>query len=595
MRRFVMTLLAVACTSPELESAAPADAPLGLWIWSADAPDPSAEIAVRAVEDGWTATIDGETVPVTREGDTITLPGPDGHLFVGEATEDGSAIQGYWHQPSTVIGYSDIVTPVVLPAVRDGRWAGTAEGQPRTFRMFLDVFEDEDGALGAVLRNPERNEIMASEFKVERNGDAGWTLVAGTGDQQRRQSLKRGGDAVVLDHAWFDAPLTMRRASASEAVGYFPRDPAEGAARYVPPADLDDGWTVAAAEDAGFDRHKLDALVATLSATDPRERRPRLVHSVLVAHEGKLVLEEYFYGHDRETAHDTRSLGKVFAPLLIGALRQQGSDIDAEVRPIRGVLATVGEELGDPRKADVTLGHLMTFTSGLDCDAYRDSPGNEDTMWAQEKEDDFWLYTARLPLLHEPGERYAYCSGSINLAGSSLREAGGKPIVQLIEGLIAEPLAFGPYHWNVAPNGAAYLGGGAYMRPRDVLKIGVLFAEGGVWNGEQVIEAAWVEESTTAKIAITPETTGMTPDEFSNSYFGGAAAYEWRVDEVRVGEHSYPSYEASGNGGQVLIVLPDLDLTVLFTGGNYRQGGVWGRWRDEIVGGHIIPAMSDLP
>lgn len=63
--------------------------------------------------------------------------------------------------------------------------------------------------------------------------------------------------------------------------------------------------------------------------------------------------------------------------------------------------------------------------------------------------------------------------------------------------------------------------------------------------------------------------------------------------DIKVGGRTYKEYEASGNGGQLLIVVPELDLAVVMTGGNYGQGNIWGHWRDQIVGGAIIPAIAN--
>jgi hypothetical protein len=61
---------------------------------------------------------------------------------------------------------------------------------------------------------------------------------------------------------------------------------------------------------------------------------------------------------------------------------------------------------------------------------------------------------------------------------------------------------------------------------------------------------------------------------------------------LRSGDRLIDAYAATGNGGQLLIVVPAFDLAVVFTGGNYRQGGIWSRWGNELVGGHIIPATG---
>ena len=260
------------------------------------------------------------------------------------------------------------------------------------------------------------------------------------------------------------------------------------------------------------------------------------------------------------------------------------------------VLTEAGEPLSDPRKALITLGQLMSFTSGLDCDVTSStSRGSEDNMWSQEDEPDFWRYTARLPLLYDPGTRYAYCSGSINLAAASITAASGEAIYETFDRLIAKPLGFGTYHWNLAPNGAGYLGGGVYMRSRDILKLGVVYLSGGVWQGERIMGADWIADSTAVRIPITPASTRLSEDDFKNNYFGGEQAYVWRRDVVNSGEVSYASYEATGNGGQILLVVPELELAVVFTGGNYRWGSIWGRWRNQLVGGYVIPAISPAP
>jgi CubicO group peptidase (beta-lactamase class C family) len=196
-------------------------------------------------------------------------------------------------------------------------------------------------------------------------------------------------------------------------------------------------------------------------------------------------------------------------------------------------------------------------------------------------------------MAHDPGTRYAYCSANINLVGGALTEATRTWLPELFRTQVAEPLQFGKWHWNLMPTGEGYLGGGAFLRPRDLLKIGQMYLNGGVWNGKRIVPEAWLKESTRRWAEITPETTGLTEDEFGNYYGKGEDGLAWHLGSFSSGSRTYRTYGAGGNGGQMVIVIPDLDLVVAFTGGNYGQGGVWGRWGQQVIGDKIIPAVRE--
>ena len=101
-----------------------------------------------------------------------------------------------------------------------------------------------------------------------------------------------------------------------------------------------------------------------------------------------------------------------------------------------------------------------------------------------------------------------------------------------------------------------YGGGGLYLLPRDALKLGQLYLSGGTWNGRRIVSQKWVEESV---------------HEYSEFSPGHGYGLTWHLFKITVGGKSYSEFEAEGNGGQVVSVIPELDLTVLFTTGNYDE------------------------
>jgi CubicO group peptidase (beta-lactamase class C family) len=277
---------------------------------------------------------------------------------------------------------------------------------------------------------------------------------------------------------------------------------------------------------------------------------------------------------------------------MLGAAMRRGARVTPET-PVYALLDGMGPFANpDPRKSQITLAHLLTHTSGLACDDNDSaSPGNEDTMQSQHEQPDWWKYTLDLPMAHDPGSRYAYCSANSNLVGAALTTATGTWLPELFERTVAGPLQFGPHYWNLMPTGEGYLGGGAYLRPRDLLKVGQAYLDGGVWRGRRLVDSSWVKLSTSPHAEISPATTGLDPKQFPEFYNEAVDGYAWHLSELHSGGRTYRDYAATGNGGQLLIVVPELDLAVVFTAGNYGQGGIWGRFRDQIVPQEIIPAI----
>jgi CubicO group peptidase (beta-lactamase class C family) len=161
----------------------------------------------------------------------------------------------------------------------------------------------------------------------------------------------------------------------------------------------------------------------------------------------------------------------------------------------------------------------------------------------------------------------------------------------LFERSVARPLQFGPHYWNLIPNGEGYLGGGAYLLPRDLLKVGQAFLDGGVWHGHRIVDKSWIAISTAPHMHVSPATTGIDPKDFGNFYGEADDGYAWHLSDLKLGDRTYRCYAATGNGGQLLIVVPDADLVVVFTAGNYGQGGIWSKFKDQIVPNDIIAAI----
>jgi CubicO group peptidase (beta-lactamase class C family) len=565
---------------------------VGLWMSrSTDPAGLTGDLQVTHTGSRWQAHLANSNALATPSGNELRFSfGADNGEFRAATPSSSGALSGFWIQP----GYA---SPLVLQRTGPGTWHGTVHPLQVPFTLYLRVFRNANGDVLGAFRNPERNsQGGAQQFHVALSGKQVEFTAQHTPQSKpiKIDATLENGDRLTLPWQYVGKTLSLTRVSGDQGANFYPRTPGTDPYAYRVPAKTNDGWTTASAKAVGFDESALARVVQGIIDGDPSNTRPRLIHSLLISRHGKLVLEEYFFGYGPSDTHDLRSAGKTFASVMLGAVMQRGTPIGPQTHVYDELQAMGPFAHADPRKAQITVANLMTHTSGLACDDNDDnSPGNEDTMQSQNAQPNWWKYTLDLPMVHDPGTRYAYCSGGMNLVGAVLTTATHQWLPKLFDDTVARPLQFGPYYWNLMPTGEGYLGGGAYVRPRDLLKVGQMYLNGGTWNGRRIVSPAWIADSTAAREPVTEQTTGIDAAQFTDYYIPGFSdGYAWHVSQVEAGGKTYREYQASGNGGQLLYVVPQLDLAVVITAGNYGQGGIWNRFRDDILANGIIPAIQ---
>lgn len=324
--------------------------------------------------------------------------------------------------------------------------------------------------------------------------------------------------------------------------------------RSAEPLDLHDGLVVGTANEVGVDPKILDSL--TQSILD--EQYPN-VHSVLLWKDEKLFFERYFYGYDAATPHELRSATKSFDSALVGIALGKNliPSLDAPVVDLLPVAVPPYKNL-DSRKEKMTLSDLLSMRSGLACDDYDSrSPGNEQNVYDKPE----WVrFAMDLPMAAAPGTAAHYCSAGPLIAGRIVEHASGQSVLRFAEANLFRPLGFSGYRWpyqTVNTNANTY--GELLLRPRDMLKFGILFADGGVWQGQQIIPADWVRRSTTPVTQIGTKTYG---------YFWWHQSFSVQVKGKTC---DVDTILATGNGGQKIFIVPSYRLVAVFTGGNYNS------------------------
>lgn len=361
---------------------------------------------------------------------------------------------------------------------------------------------------------------------------------------------------------------------------------------YNVPKQTDDGWHTAHIADVNLDEKPLADLIGKI-----RNGTYANVHSVLIIKNGKLVFEEYFPGEDtgrghvdfnRDEIHHAMSITKGFTSTSIGIAIDKGI-IKGTDEELAAFFPEYKEALSTDDKAGITLRHALSMTAGLEWAQdtfagmlYEKDPGNPSWSMPGPEGENIIAYTLTRPMSDPPGAIFTYNGGLYVLLASILEKQSGLKLDEFTRKYLFKPLGISQYEWKYFDTPAGKVlnaGGGLYLRPRDMAKLGYLFLKKGKWQGKQIVSPEWVEEAITEHIKIYP---------MSSIGYG----YGWWTDTFKIDRKPIEAYQSIGWGGQYVIVFPSLDMIVVLTAGNYGTTfPLFYLMMDRMVEGFILPAI----
>jgi len=320
---------------------------------------------------------------------------------------------------------------------------------------------------------------------------------------------------------------------------------------------------------------------------------------MLIYRNGKLVLEEYFAGHDydweapghlgalidwdKDAMHHWQSVTKSITSTCIGIAIDKGfiQSVDQSIfdyLPEHQQFKTDGKE-------NITIEHLITMTAGLQWDEWHAALSSTENdvigTWFSGK--DPVTFILERPLVYPPGTHFIYSGANLYILGEILRHASGMDISAFSGKYLFEPLGVDHFDWWLKfDNGVTETAGCFRTTPRSALKLGVTFLDDGIWHRNRIISEDWVRKAgknyrNNVDILIPGEDLGRV-----------GYGYTWWTKTFSDGGRTIEWFSANGWGGQKIIVIPALNTVVVFTGANFTS-----RVRQfKIMNRYVIPAIQ---
>lgn len=279
------------------------------------------------------------------------------------------------------------------------------------------------------------------------------------------------------------------------------------------------------------------------------------VESLIIYSQGEIIFEKYYNGFNKDSLNQIQSQTKSIVALLMGIAIDNGY-IKSENEPVSLYFPDYFNK-DNALKSTVTIRDLLTMSAGFEWEEmlpFNDPKNDNINMFNNGN----WLkYALSRPMAAKPFTGFKYNSGCPMIVAGIIEKTSGMKLNEFAKEYLFGPLGIVKYRCQEDSTGFCHAGGGLFLKPVDMMKIGVLVLNKGKWENQQLISEDWIKKATRSYLSTS----------FDNSTYG----YFWWIRERNTNQDKTTKVvSAEGAGGQKLYIFPEYKLIIAFTERNYN-------------------------
>ncbi len=323
-------------------------------------------------------------------------------------------------------------------------------------------------------------------------------------------------------------------------------------------------WKTSTPEEQGLDSELLSHAFKKIG------KKPGY-YSFLIIRNGYLVAEEYYNRGSKYVMDPVFSVTKSYISAVIGIAIDKGyiESIDSKLLDF---FPEYIDEDTDPRKFEITIGHLLTMTAGFD---HENNIGSE-----LNKTENMIASIIASDLRFNPKTDFLYSTHGAHLLSGIINKVTGMSTREFTLRELFNPMGCESVKWIKDQNGIDFGGAGMFLTPRDMARFGYLYLKNGILDGKQIVPINWIKQSVTNHRHYLKSW---------NEMYDVGYGYLWWTGTL----NEYPLYFASGYGGQWILIIPDLDMVIVSTMNALTElHGKQMEFFITIVNNYILPAVN---